>query len=152
MALASSWQYSKQAWFMQTYIFISRHISWYIQTYILHTKAYCIAHAKHSYCTPVYKTRSSFELCHLCVRFHTVCSINTSDARNAQTVSTANSFCYSHMRVLLKWALHCKTHTWGPHWCTMLWCRVHSIKYGYHRGVGLEAHNCIWTNRCQKLK
>ena len=89
-------------WYIRTFIFTPRYITGYIRTYILHTKAYCIAHTKHSYCTPVYKTRSSFELCHLCVRFHTVCSINTSDARNAQTVSTENSFCYSHMRVLLK--------------------------------------------------
>ena len=26
------------------------------ETFILHTIAYCIAHTKHSYCTPVYKT------------------------------------------------------------------------------------------------
>ena len=39
------------------------------ETFILHTIAYCIAHSKHSYCTPVYKTRLSLELCHSCVRF-----------------------------------------------------------------------------------
>ena len=64
-------------------LFTPRHITQYIQAYILHTKAYCIAHTKHSYCTPVYKTRSCFELCHLCVWFHIVRSYNTSDAHSA---------------------------------------------------------------------
>ena len=119
-------------WYILTFIFTPRHIIWYIQTYIFHTKAYCNAHANHSYCTPVYKTRSSFELCHSCIRFHIVRSFNTSDAHSARPMSTANCFCYSQMRDLLKRALHCKTHTWGPRWCTTSRCGVHSIKYGCH--------------------
>ena len=62
------------------------------KTFILHNKAYCIVHAKHSHCTLVYKTQLSFEVCHSCVRFHIVC-FDTYEARSAQYVSTANQFC-----------------------------------------------------------
>ena len=61
---------------------IPRYITWYIQTFVVHTKAYCIAHMKHSYCTPVYKTQLSFESCCLCIRFHIVCSFDTSEAHS----------------------------------------------------------------------
>ena len=63
------------------------------KTIILHTIAYCIAFTKHSYCKPVYKTRSSLEVCHSCVRFHIVRSFDTPEARSARRVSTANQFC-----------------------------------------------------------
>ena len=49
--------------------FTPRHITWYIRMYILHSKVYCIAHVKLSYCIPVYKTRLNLEVCHLCIRF-----------------------------------------------------------------------------------
>ena len=39
------------------------------ETFTLHTIAYCIAYTKHSYCTPVYRTQLSLEVCHSCVRF-----------------------------------------------------------------------------------
>ena len=39
------------------------------KTFMLHTIAYCIAHTKHSYLTPVYKTRLNLAVCHLCIRF-----------------------------------------------------------------------------------
>ena len=63
------------------------------KTFILHNKAYCIVHAKHSHCTSIYKTQLSFEVCHSCVRFHIVRSFDTYEAHSAQYVSTANQFC-----------------------------------------------------------
>ena len=37
-----------------------RHVMWYIQTFILHTKAYHMAHMKHSFCTPKYFINEDF--------------------------------------------------------------------------------------------
>ena len=74
----------------------------------LHTIAYCFAHTKHLYCTVKHialHTRNihiahqftrlnlSFEVCHLCVRFHIVRSFNTYEAHSARHVSTTNQFC-----------------------------------------------------------
>ena len=80
--------------------FIPRHITWYIRTFILHAKPYCIARAKHQYCTPVYKTRASFDVCHLCVRFHIVRYFDEFEARSARAMSTASCLCNSHTRNL----------------------------------------------------
>ena len=115
---------------MQAFIFTPNCITWYIQTFILHTKAYCSAHAKHSYCTPVYKTRASFDVSYSCVRFDIVRSFDKAGASSARDVSTANCLCYSHTQNLLKWPSHYETHTWGLRWCATSWCWVNCKKYG----------------------
>ena len=102
------------------------------KTFILHIKTYCIAHAKHSYCKPVYKTWSSFEVCHLCVRFHIVRSFNISEAHSARHVSAANQFCCRCQQNMTFQTLYLLMHTWGPCWYTDADCRVDSIKYDCH--------------------
>ena len=87
------------------------------KTVILHNKAYCIVHAKHSHYMSVYKTQLSFEVCHLCVRFHIVC-FDTYEARSAQYVSTANQFCCRHQQNVTFRTLYLQMHTWGPSWST----------------------------------
>ena len=97
------------------------------------------------------------DVCRSCVAFHVVRSFDTSDARSAQAVSTANCFCYSHKRTLSRRALQCEMRTWGLHWCATSWCRVHRTKYGCHnwsnkncRGY-FPCYCCIRIKGCSSL-
>ena len=55
------------------------------ETFILHTIAYCIANTKHSYYTPVYKTRLRLKVCHSCVWF-LLCVLSISLRRVVHTL------------------------------------------------------------------
>ena len=125
----NSWQFSKEVWFM-----------W---TFILHTKAYHIACEKHLHCTPKYivmielsleftRHKQAWMYVTCAELFHIVHSFDKFEASNAQDVSPAHCFCYSHKWNLSYQTLHCKVHTWGLHGEVTSWCRVHCTKCGFH--------------------
>ena len=73
------------------------------KAFILHTKAY--DHDRVEF--RGYKTQAISDVCHLCVKFHIVCSFNKFEARTAQAVIPACCFCYSHKQYLSYWSCLC---------------------------------------------
>ena len=101
----------------------SHHIILYCihKTCILHTIAYCIAHAKHSYYIPVYKTWLRLEVYHLCVWFLLfVLLVNLMHIAHRMWVPHTNSVANTNR-------------TWHSKLCT---CRC---AHGVHVGIKMQS-------------
>ena len=100
---ASSWQYSKQAWYTQIYILRTK--AYYITHTNTHFAHQSISHGKHkhSYYTPMYivmaRSSSMFTICeradagHSCIIFYIVRPWDKFGAHYAQAVSTVKRIC-----------------------------------------------------------